>query len=284
MDVEGDLTMSPAGGKETGPRRTGFSFLGKRKPAPSRAGGRLAVQSHHRLAIHHGQKPKIEPAPGCFPPNARVPLTVFVKGWRDAIQCSVVRIDEKSKQILVALPDEHVGRHHASSGDQAVIGWPDHDVWHETKTAVAGKIKPGSRYIWLRVAADPIHHERRRFVRAKQVRPIAIHKGRTRVEATTMDMSEAALRMVMDVAEPVHSGDKVHMMFPTPLRFKGQEAIPVAIDGHVYRTRELGEGKAGRKEVVIFFENLTPAQQDFIRGIVYDLHLRDKRPIDAEEE
>ncbi|HUY85758.1 MAG TPA: PilZ domain-containing protein [Acidimicrobiales bacterium] len=211
-----------------------------------------------------------------------MPVSVQLQGWRSPLACSLVRVDEKSKQILLALPDNVQVAHKAESGESAVIGWPGHSVWHESRTSVSGKMKPGSKFFWLRLTSVPIHNERRRFVRAHQVRPISIHSGRDRVRATTMDVSEAALRVVMGQGDPIHSGDKVHMLFNTMQRHLGS-IVSLAIDGHVYRTRELGEGSAGRKEVVIFFENLSPSQEDFIRGLVYDMDLQHKKPNTEEE-
>lgn len=268
-------TTRRPGDSASSPRRSNNIFTRKPPPSPARSAGKLSVRSHHRLSP---QRPKIEPAPDCFPEGTRLPITVQIKGWRSAITCNVVRMDLKTKQILVSLPDSYDGRHHADSGDQAVIGWPGHEVWHESRSAVSAKMKPGSRFVWLRLTSTPIHHERRRYVRAKHVRPVAIHKGRSRVEATSMDISEAAIRLVMNLREPVHSGDKVHVMFSTSHRFRG-ETVPLGLDGHVFRTRELADGQSGRKEVVIFFEDMTPAMEDFVRGLVYDLHLQDKRPV-----
>jgi hypothetical protein len=251
-------------------KRSGF--FGRKRPSPKPT-PKMAVKSHHR---HAPQGPKIEPAPSCLPEGTRLPVTIQVKGWKNAVMGNVVRVDTKTRQVLVALPASF-SANQTQSGTPGVIGWPGHDVWHESKTTVTSKLKSGSRFVWMRMDSTPIHHERRRFVRAKEIRPVALHKGRHRVQATSMDLSEAAIRVVMPMGEPIHAGDEVHMLFSTTNRFRG-EVVPLAMDGHVYRTRELTDGQAGRKEVVVFFENLSPSTQDFIRGIVYDLHLQDRRP------
>ncbi len=235
---------------------------------------KLAVKSHHR---HAPAKPKIEPAPDCLPEGARIPISVQIPRWRSPLSCNLVRVDEETKQVLLALPDDARPSHLAEKGEQAIIGWPGHSSWHESKSAVSTKMQRNSKYFWVRLTSMPVHHERRRFVRANHVRPISIHSGRDVIKATTMDVSEAALRVVANGTEPIHSGDKVHLLFSALNRHSG-DRISVAIDGHVYRTRELGTGAASRKEMVIFFENITAAQQDFIRGIVFDIDLQEKKP------
>ena len=223
---------------------------------------------------------QIEPAPDCLPDTARMPVTVQVKGWRNPIICSVVRIEPERKQVLLALPTDLAEKPLPPAGSQGLIGWSEHSAWHESPTTF-GK-KSGTRFFWMKLRSGPFHNERRRYVRGRQIRPVAIHAGRHRVDATSMDMSEAAMRLIMAIGEPVHSGSKVHMIFKTAQRLHG-DGVPMAIDGHVYRTRELDGGQKGMKEVVIFFENLSPSQEDFIRGLTFDMHLQSQIPTKQEE-
>ncbi len=263
--------------KSTGQRQSPSS-IGPRKTKKQSKADKLKVRSHHR---HAPNRPKIEPAPECLPEGARIPISVQIPRWRNPLSCNLVRVDEETRQVLLALPDDARPTHLADRGEPALIGWPGHDSWHESKSSVATKMQRNSKYFWVRLTAMPVHHERRRFVRANHVRPISIHSGRDIVKATTMDVSEAALRVVAHANDPIHSGDKVHLMFSTLNRHRG-DRISIAIDGHVYRTRELGTGAGSRKEIVIFFENLTPSHQDFIRGLVFDIDLQEKRPQNAE--
>ena len=124
------------------------------------AGKKRRRHKHHH-GKPHARKQVVSAAPDCHPSGARIPVAVRVDEWGGTLSCKVVRTDDRTRELVVALP-EHLGwTPSAARGHQADIGWPDHNRWHEAKAVFASPMNHGAKFFRLRIDSMPIHRERR---------------------------------------------------------------------------------------------------------------------------
>jgi hypothetical protein len=245
-----------------------MSFLRKQKPVTRKSGP--------------GEQPPITPAPNCRPSSSQT-VTATVAEWGEPVHCRTVRADHDTKDLVISLTDSLGWSPFAEPGTEVIVGWADHDRWHEAKARFTGRMAKGTRILRLQIVGGPIHHERRRHLRVRMNRPVEVHTGRDKVNAVTVDMSETAMRVVVPMQAPLFTRDEVHVLMKLVNHRTGAIA-PLALDGHVLAVRELSGKMAGRKEVVVFYDELSPSQIDHVRGVVYQLDLREKRGGELDDE
>lgn len=221
--------------------------------------------------------PVVWPAPDCHPPIAGIPISVSVVDWGGALSCRVVRADRAVRDIVVAVPEEIDWSPTAVRDHRALVGWLDHERWHEATAYFTSPMRRGDRFFRLRIKSVPIHRERRAHVRAMITRPISVYPRGCKVDARTADISEAAVRVVMAQNEPVKTGEKVQVVMTLSDRGDA-ELTSLHLAGYVYRTRVLCGEQTGRKETVIVFQGMPAAQRDYLRGLVYRWDLEHRNP------
>jgi hypothetical protein len=216
----------------------------------------------------------VHPAPDCIPAS-RFMVTVAVPDWGGQMVCRTVRMDEESRELLLALPEHLDWAPFAEKGVQVGIGWPDHGAWHESLARFTMAMVAGSKFLRLGLVGTPVHHERRRHLRVVMARPVKIDTNHSMVKGITVDVSEAAMRLILPLYSSPCDGESVTVLLRVPNRHT-EEIESIAFDGHVLRSVELTGHQAGQKEIVVLYDTSTEAKADAVRGLVYELGLQEK--------
>ena len=225
-----------------------------------------AAMADHLVSVH--------PAPDCRP-GSRIVVTVAVPDWGGQMGCRTVRMDDDTNELLLALPEHLDWSPSADKGTQIRIGWPDHGAWHESAATFSMAMVGGSKFLRLRVDGIPVHHERRRHARVLMTRPVKVDTRHAMVNGTTIDVSEAAMRLVLPLYSSPGDGEEVTIVMRVPNRHT-DEIQSIAFDGHVLRSVELSGHQAGSKEIVVIYDTSTEAKADSVRGLVFELGLQEK--------
>jgi hypothetical protein len=190
-------------------------------------------------------------------------------------------MDPESNELLLVLPDHLDWAPHAKKGVVVRIGWPDHAAWHESLAHFSAAMPARSPFLRLVVGGVPVHHERRRHLRVPMTRKVQVLSRGQALLATTINVSEAAMRTVLPVHNSPCSGDAVTVTLRLTSRHT-EEVRTVAFDGRILRSAELSGARAGSKEIVVLYATATPAQEDAVRGLVFELGLQERIAQEAE--
>ena len=224
--------------------------------------------------VDRASLPNIQPAPSCRP-TPRSFVTVAVPDWGKQMTCRAVRMDLDANELLLALPEHLDWSPHAKKGLQIRIGWPDHGAWHESLASFSMPMAAGTKFLRLEVSGIPVHHERRRHFRLPMIRPIRVSSHGTSVKGTTINVSEAAIRLSLPLHAAPGDGDSITATMRIANRHT-EEMTDIAFDGHVLRSVELSGHQAGTKEIVVLYDTSSESQADAVRGLVFELGLQER--------
>ncbi len=197
-----------------------------------------------------------------------------VSGWKNLVHFNVVRKLAGDGEVLMAVADPRGGPALAKTRTPVVIGWGDHNCWHECRAELTKELAKGSRAVHLRLIDEPMHLERRRHVRAMKVRSAELlHSRGDHFDGTMMDISEAAVRVRLPGVSPVQIRDRVQVVFRHLDKSTG-DMRPVVLTGSVRYSRRLTGQLSQYKDVIVEYSDLVPKELDEIRRIVYDLDLQ----------
>ncbi len=222
---------------------------------------------------------KFEVAAECFPAHG-ITIKVRVPEWGEPLSCRTGATEPENQIVLLGLPQDIRWRPSAKKGTSIRLSWADHSEWHECNGEFAQDLREGGAFMRIKLTTAVFHHERRKFVRARRTRPIFMIVGQRTVQAKTVDLSEAAARVLVSAHDPPYEGDHVHISLTLSSHLHTSSSLDC--DATVIRQEILEGRQAGSKYVVLRWDSLTPAQQDQLRGVIFDVDLEDRKPSTTE--